>query len=165
MKQAVYNEGCIERLPNRLRHNPETLPPSMPDYSRQRLHFQFYRFLAVGAANTALAWGVYWLSLQLMHRQWAFAVTYLASLAFSVVAHSRLSFDLKLRTIGFAAYAAYCTGMYVFGAIMLEVIVRAFDVEQAPAIAVLTLLQLPVNFFASRWLMNKFARNKETQVT
>lgn len=131
----------------------------MPDNQRQQLPAQFMRFLGVGTVNTVLAWSVYWMALQVVHHQWAFIVTYITSLAFSVVAHSRLSFGLHLRSVGFAAYAAYSLGMYVFGAAMLELIVRTLGIGPTAAIAVLTVVQLPVNFICSRWLMTRFARH------
>jgi putative flippase GtrA len=118
---------------------------------------EFGRFLMVGAANTLLAWGVYWIALHWLPYHGAFALSFVAAVAFSALAHSRLSFGVRLRAGGLAAYSAYAVAMYVLSAGALEAVVTWLQISATWANIVVTAVTVPANFVGARWVMRSHA--------
>ena len=80
---------------------------------------RFARFVVVGAANTALSYGVYLLLLLVIDYRVAYTVAYVAGLVFGYLAQARLVFRAQLGARSAVAYVATYAAMYLASVLML----------------------------------------------
>ena len=97
---------------------------------------RFARFVVVGAANTAVSYGVYLVLLLVIDYRVAYTVAYLAGLVFGYWAQARLVFRAPLGTRSAVAYVATYAAMYLASLFMLWVSVDLLGVPKPLAMLV-----------------------------
>ena len=117
---------------------------------------EFLRFVAVGALNTALTYGLYVALVHFMHYQLAYALAYVAGIVLQFVLHSRFVFRVPLRWANMLGYPPIHFVMYGFGALLLHVLVARLGMDARLAPLVVIALSVPLSFALTRgWLARR----------
>jgi putative flippase GtrA len=115
-------------------------------------------FAAIGAVNTVLGYLLY-LLLHLFMPYWlAYAATFVAGVAFALVANARL-FALAITPAGALAFCAFYLASFVVGLGIVVALVEGLQISTvlAPLGAVAVLL--PINFFGSHIALRQGRRS------
>lgn len=118
---------------------------------------QFPRFLAVGAANTVLGYGVYAALNTVLDYRAAYTAAYVFGIVVSYVLNSLLVFRARLRWRSFAAFPAVYALQYVLGIALLWLLVRVMGLHELLAPLVVIPVTIPITFLATRYLLKERA--------
>ena len=115
---------------------------------------EFLRFIAVGALNTGLTYGIYVALVHFVHYQLAYAVAYSAGIVLQFLLHSRFVFRVPLRWSNLGGYPTIHLVLYGFGALLLHVLVARLDMDERLAPLLVIALSVPLSFALTRaWLV------------
>lgn len=110
-------------------------------------------FLIVGGINTVIHWLVYWGCLSFMTHQPAFAIAFAVGTLISWALNSKRTFDVDLNTRKLVLYFIFYGFSYLLGRSVLYVCVDLVGIDKYPAILIVTLVGIPVNFVGSRLVL------------
>lgn len=115
---------------------------------------EFLRFIAVGALNTALTYGVYVALVHFIHYQLAYASAYAAGVVLQFLLHSRFVFRVPLRWKNMLGYPPIHVLLYGFGAAMLHALVEWVGIGTPVAPLLAIAISVPLSFALTRaWLV------------
>lgn len=107
-------------------------------------------FLIGGGLNTGLTYCLYLLLSYLIDYQIAYAVAYVAGIVFAYFFNSKVVFKVEHSLIGMLIYPTIYLVQYIFGALLLNLLVEHLHLHKAIAPILVILLLLP-----SSYLLNK----------
>ncbi|MDV7340833.1 GtrA family protein [Terasakiella sp. A23] len=116
-------------------------------------------FLIVGLINTVIHWLVYWGALSFMSHQPAFAIAFAVGTGISWALNSKKTFDVDLNARKLMLYFAFYGFSYLIGRTVLYVCVDLAGIDRYPAILIVTLVGIPINFVGSRLVLKGSLRN------
>ncbi len=121
--------------------------------ARARSRGEFLRFVAVGALNTGLTYGLYVALVHFIHYQLAYAVAYSTGIVLQFLLHSRFVFRVPLRATNVFGYPPIHLVLYGFGALLLHVLVARLGMNERLAPLLVIALSVPLSFALTRaWL-------------
>ena len=124
---------------------------------RQRLR-PFAFFVVGGALNTAFSYCIYLLLEPFIGYSIAYFSAFVIGIVFSYFFTSIIVFKRKLNLRSFFAFPLVYLLQYVFGSLILEVLVRRFGVDKLYAPLVVAALMLPITFVLSKFILKITAR-------
>ena len=144
----------------RLRHNPA---PSLQRIDSKPVktliktsaNSEFFRFLLVGAINTLSAYVVYLLFLLFLPYLYAYTLSYCIAVVNSYFLNVYFVFRKKVSLHSFLKFPAVYILQYFLGAFILWLLVGKLGIGPAWAYAVVVIVTVPINFFASRFVLKK----------
>lgn len=107
-------------------------------------------FLIGGGLNTGLTYCLYLLLSYLIDYQAAYAIAYVTGIVFAYFFNSKVVFKVEQSLIGMAIYPTIYLVQYLFGAMLLNLLVEHWHINKAIAPILVILLLLP-----SSYLLNK----------
>lgn len=107
-------------------------------------------FLIGGGLNTGLTYCLYLLLSYLIDYQIAYAIAYVAGIAFAYFFNSKVVFKVEHSLLGMLIYPTIYLVQYIFGALLLNLLVEHLHLHKAIAPILVILLLLP-----SSYLLNK----------
>ena len=114
----------------------------------------FLRFVAVGAINTALTYGLYVALVHFIHYQFAYALAYAAGLVLQFLLHSRFVFRVPLRLANLFGYPPIHMLLYGLGAALLHALVEWIGIGTRVAPLLVIAVSVPLSFALTRaWLV------------
>lgn len=111
---------------------------------------RFARFLFVGAANTAVSYGVYLLMLLVVDYRVAYTIAYLAGLAIGYWTHATLVFRAPPEMRSAVAYLATYAAMYLASLLLLNIVVDRLGIPKPAAMLAALLVTVPTSFVLLR---------------
>ena len=111
---------------------------------------RFARFVAVGAANTAVSYGIYLLLLLAIDYRIAYTIAYLAGLGIGYWAHATFVFRARLGARSALAYSATYAATYLVSLGMLAVAVDYLGVPKPAAMLAALCVTIPLSFVLLR---------------
>lgn len=118
------------------------------------------RFIIAGAANTGITYLLYLSLLQLMPYVAAYSVTYLTGIALGYVLNAYLVFKERPTAKSAAMYPFVCVMNYLFGLVLLYVIIELLGGprEIAPLIAIV--VSAPVMYVTTKFIFKRVGSAK-----
>lgn len=107
-------------------------------------------FLIGGGLNTGLTYCLYLLLSYVIDYQIAYAIAYVAGIVFAYFFNSKVVFKVEHSLIGMLVYPTIYLVQYIFGALLLNLLVEHLHLHKAIAPILVILLLLP-----SSYLLNK----------
>ena len=107
-------------------------------------------FLIGGGLNTGLTYCLYLLLSYLIDYQIAYAIAYMAGIVFAYFFNSKVVFKVEHSLLGMLIYPTIYLVQYIFGALLLNLLVEHLHLHKAIAPILVILLLLP-----SSYLLNK----------
>ncbi|QXI03213.1 GtrA family protein [Pseudomonas monsensis] len=107
-------------------------------------------FLIGGGLNTGLTYCLYLLLSYLIDYQIAYAIAYVAGIVFAYFFNSKVVFKVEHSLLGMLIYPTIYLVQYIFGALLLNLLVEHLHLHKAIAPILVILLLLP-----SSYLLNK----------
>lgn len=115
---------------------------------------EFLSFVAVGAINTALTYGLYVALVHFIHYQVAYAIAYVAGVFLQFLLHSRFVFRVPLRWANMLGYPPIHVVMYGFGAALLHALVEWIGIGTRVAPLLVIAISVPLSFaFTRAWFV------------
>ena len=108
------------------------------------------RFLAAGAANTALTIVIYQALLFVTTVMLAYVLAYAVGVAFAAYAYARHVFDTTVTKAGFGRFAVFYVASGFIGTLVNSLLVDPVGVPARIAVFVTVAVLLPLNYFGSR---------------
>lgn len=116
---------------------------------------QFARFLVAGLASTAGSYLVFVLLLQLMHRQAAYALAFLAGLLIGYGLNATWTFRSRHSMLRLGLYPLAYLPQLALGAALLEGLVAGLGLPPELAVLVVIAVSVPVNFLIMRLIFRR----------
>ncbi len=113
----------------------------------------FLRYLAGGAANTALSYCVYWLVLQFADYKIAFSVSYVAGIVTGYFINALLVLKVPITWRGLLGYPLAYVIPYLAGLVMIRMLVGGLGLDARLAPFVVMLVTTPLAFIMTRWVI------------
>lgn len=107
---------------------------------------QFARFLAVGAANTAVSYAIYLLLLLVVDYRIAYTIAFVAGLVGGYLGHARFVFGARPGARSALSYLATYGAMYVASLAVLYVVVDRFGVPKVLGMLAALAFTVPASF-------------------
>lgn len=120
---------------------------------------QGLRFLASGAANTAITYALYCVLVFFLHPQVAYAIVFALGIAMAYVVNSRYVFGAPLRMSTAAFYPLVYAVQYALSALLIALLTHA-ELGPRVALAITIALVTPVSFVLNRFAL---ARKRSTR--
>lgn len=114
---------------------------------------RFARFLAVGAANTLIGYGLFLVANHWMDYRWAYTVSYAAGIAISYVLNSWLVFHARLSWRNLLRFPVVYAVQYAAGLALIWWLVDGLGVPEAIAPLAVVALTLPLTYALSRYIL------------
>ena len=111
---------------------------------------RFARFVAVGAANTGVSYGIYLLLLLVVDYRIAYTAAYLAGLGIGYWAHATFVFRARLGARSALAYVATYAVMYLLSLGMLAIAVDYLGIPKPAAMLAALCVTVPSSFLLLR---------------
>ena len=118
-----------------------------------KLSSSFLRFLAVGAANTAIGYALYLAAAQVMDYRWAYTTSYVLGIGSSYVLNSLFVFREPLSWRRLAAFPLVYLLQYLAGLGLLWLFVSRLGVPAEYGPLLVVPLTIPLTFLASRLVL------------
>jgi putative flippase GtrA len=112
---------------------------------------RWIQFLIGGGLNTGLTYCLYLMLSYWIAYQAAYAIAYAAGIVFAYFFNSKVVFKVQQSLIGMAIYPSIYLLQYLFGALILSLLVEHLHLHKAIAPILVILLLLPCSY-----LLNKF---------
>jgi putative flippase GtrA len=113
----------------------------------------FVRFVIVGGINTALTLALFVAAEQFMSYHLAYTLSYVAGIAIAFFLNSRYVFHTPLSLDRALRFPLVYLVQYVYGAIVLAVMVERFAIHSFVAILTVVMTSIPLSFVLSRVLL------------
>jgi putative flippase GtrA len=107
-------------------------------------------FLVGGGLNTGLTYALYLFLSYLIDYQIAYAIAYAAGIVFAYIFNSKIVFKVEQSWVGMLIYPSIYLVQYLFGALLLGILVEYLHLHKAIAPILVIVLLLP-----SSYLLNK----------
>jgi putative flippase GtrA len=117
----------------------------------------YFRFLAVGAVNTAVSYLAYLLLRLVMSYQLAYALAFVLGIAISAAGNARYVFSAHLTVIRCAFYAAFYSISYLAGAGLLHGLVEWAGIPDAVAPLLVIGVMIPLNYLGAKLILQTSA--------
>lgn len=111
------------------------------------------RFVAAGAANTALSVLVYQAALFVISHVAAYVLSNFAGIVIAYLLYSRRVFDAPLTAPRFAAFGLFYTASLAIGAALNALLIEQLGIAERLAIFATIAVMLPVNYLGSRYCL------------
>jgi putative flippase GtrA len=111
---------------------------------------KFIRFLVSGALNTLLTFGIYFALETVINYQVAYLIAYAAGIVFSYYLNTKFVFNTKTSLRTFIRFPLVYIFQYIFGALLLELLVKKLGAPSAYAPLAVTAITLPMTYFLSK---------------
>jgi len=112
---------------------------------------QFARFVFVGAANTAVSYGIYLLLLAVADYRVAYTLAFVAGLVGGYLAHARFVFGARPGARSAAGYLATYGAMYLASLLVLYLAVDRLAVPKSLGMLAALAFTVPASFVLLRW--------------
>jgi putative flippase GtrA len=127
----------------------------MESPKKNRIHFEFSRFLLVGATNTAVSYVFYLLLLEFMAYLYAYSISYGIGIVVSYILNSRFVFRQPLSLGKFLQFPAVYAIQYGVGAAILWLLVGRASLSPELAMLAVVAVTIPVTFITSRFILKR----------
>ena len=107
-------------------------------------------FLVGGCLNTGLTYCIYLLLSLLVNYQAAYAVAYLAGIAFSYAFNSKIVFQVERSWKGLLLYPSVYLIQYLTGAVLLQLLVEKMNLSKNLAPIAVIILLIPLSYTLSK---------------
>jgi GtrA-like protein. len=107
-------------------------------------------FLVGGGLNTGLTYGLYLFLSYLIDYQIAYAIAYAAGIVFAYFFNSKIVFKVEQSWVGMLIYPTIYLVQYLFGALLLGVLVEYLHLHKAIAPILVIVLLLPSSYFLNK---------------
>lgn len=114
---------------------------------------EFIRFIFVGSVNTVATYLIYALLLRLVPYLVSYSVSYALGICFSYYLNSRFVFNTELAVGKALRYPLVYVIQYVFGALLLYLLVEVLAINKLLAPGLILLFTVPVTYFLSRLII------------
>jgi putative flippase GtrA len=114
---------------------------------------EFGRFLVVGGINTAFSYCLYFLFNLAVHYQLAYVLAIAGSVLFSYWLNSHWVFRTELKWKTFLSFPLVYLFQYVFGAVLLHVLVEMLGLSEWWSPLLVIIFSVPVTFGMSRLIL------------
>jgi putative flippase GtrA len=114
------------------------------------------RFLVVGVLNTGLTYAVYLGALVFFSYSFAYAISFVAGLAFTAFANVALVFGKKLTLPSVASYAGYYIGYYYLNLFGLSIAIERANISSSLAPLFVLPITIPIHYGMSKILLARF---------
>ena len=115
---------------------------------------QGLRFLLVGGANTAITYGLYCVLVIWWHPQLAWLTVFLLGLAMGFYGHTTLVFKGRLGHRKAVGYTLLQLLLYALSSAMIFLAMHLADLGPRAAGAVAIVVNVPISFVLSRWILS-----------
>lgn len=119
---------------------------------------QAARFLVLGASNSALSIGLYWLLQKLMPIAVAYALAYACGLAFSAAASGQWVFRVNSSRRQFVTAFTTYGAVFLVGLALVWTLQEAFGLPALLAIVLSICVSAPLNYLAGRRIFRSVDR-------
>jgi putative flippase GtrA len=116
---------------------------------------QFLRFLVGGGINTAVTYVLFLVLASFMRTTVAYTVTYVFGIALSYAINVLLVFRRRPSVATAAAYPAVYVLQYMYGVLMLSLLIDRFGISKQVAMLVVIVTSIPLTFAATRLLLRR----------
>jgi putative flippase GtrA len=113
----------------------------------------FVRFFGGGLINTGMTYALYFALQMLFFYQIAYALAYLAGIAFSYWFNSVIVFKTKLNWKSLLNYPLVYIAQYCVSALLLGAFIERLDISPKFAPLIVLVATIPLTFFMSRWIL------------
>ncbi len=117
---------------------------------------RFFRFLVTGALNTTVTFGIYFLFRQIFDYQMSYFLSFLCGVFFSYFLNVYFVFNTHVSIKTFIRFPFVYIAQYIFGALLLELLVQVLGVSVTFAPLFVIVFTLPLTFLLSRFVLSKF---------
>jgi putative flippase GtrA len=122
---------------------------------RRRTASQALRYLAAGAVNTALTYGLLLVALRLFEYRLAYTLVYVVGIGLGYWMQSRFVFDAPMRWRTGALFPLVYGIQYAVGLAVLWLLVDRWQVREEYAALAAVLVNVPAGFLLSRALLRR----------
>jgi len=127
----------------------------MDRQKKSSIHFEFSRFLLVGATNTAISYVIYLLLLGFMAYLYAYSIAYGIGIVISYILNSRFVFRQPLSMGKFLQFPVVYAIQYGLGATILWLLVGQASISPELAMLAVVAATIPVTFLVSRFILKR----------
>ncbi|MGE4062577.1 MAG: GtrA family protein [Rhodospirillaceae bacterium] len=114
---------------------------------------RWLRFVAGGAANTAVTYAVYLALIRFMPYLWAYFVAYVIGIVIAFVVNSRFVFRVPLSLKRFFAYPLVYIVQYLVSTVLLAACVEVLGLSVSIAPLVVIATMIPVSYLLNRFVL------------
>ncbi len=122
---------------------------------------QLLRFVLAGAANTAFTLVIYWLLLPHMEFAWAYTLSFIVGIFSGYALNTYMVFHAQWSWVRLLAFPSIQLVNYLVGLGIVWVVVRILAVDERIAPVIATVVNIPLNFLLTRWLIGSRPRRHE----
>ncbi len=119
------------------------------------IHGEFFRFLLVGATNTALGYVLYLLLLDLCGYLYAYSISYCIGIVVSYILNARFVFKQPLSMRRFMQFPVVYVIQYSLGVAILWLLIGQAGMSPELAMLGVVAATIPVTFLASRFILKR----------
>lgn len=119
------------------------------------MHWEFMRFVLVGASNTFLSWALFVVLLRHMSYPYAYTLAYVISILSSYLLNVRFVFKESISLTGFLKFPLVYLLQYTLGMLVMWLLVGKFGVVPEFAMIAAIGITIPITFLASRKIIKK----------
>jgi len=116
------------------------------------------RFLAFGLFNTLVTYAIYWVLVEWMHPQAAYAIVFALGIAIAYIGNAAWVFRAPLRWATLFPYAALYIGQYLANAAAVHVLTEEAHLGPRVALALSLAVVTPLSFLLNHGLLGRGAR-------
>ncbi|WP_330206504.1 GtrA family protein [Pseudomonas sp. AM14(2022)] len=120
-------------------------------------------FLVGGGLNTGLTYGLYLLLGYLIDYQIAYATAYAAGIVFAYFFNAKIVFKVEQSLLGMAIYPTIYLVQYIFGALLLNLLVEHLHLHKAIAPILVILLLLPSSYLLNKLVLKATPKTKPSK--
>ncbi|RON53737.1 polysaccharide synthesis protein GtrA [Pseudomonas frederiksbergensis] len=120
-------------------------------------------FLIGGGLNTGLTYCLYLLLSYLIDYQAAYAIAYVAGIVFAYFFNSKIVFKVDHSWVGMVIYPTVYLVQYLFGALLLKLLVEHLHLHKAIAPLVVILLLLPSSYLLNKIVLKATHKTKPSK--
>ena len=121
----------------------------------QAIQGEFLRFLVVGAAQTALSYGLYFALNLFLPYPIAYSIAYAFGIIISYFLNVFFVFRTKVSLAGFLKFPLVYVVQYLLGLLLLWFFVARFGLDPSWAMLCVIAISVPATFLFSRFLLKK----------
>jgi len=121
---------------------------------------QLIRFIIAGGLNTLVTAALFYLLSPLLGYLLAYSVVYVFGIAFAYALNTFFVFEVSKSWRSATFYPLIYVVMYLYGLLMMIIIVDHFNLSEMLALALVVLSSVPITFFLTRWFFAFFSRKQ-----
>lgn len=123
---------------------------------------ELFRFIAVGSLNTLFALVVYWLLLRWMSYSLAYTASFVAGILSGFALNTYIVFRVPWSWLRLLAFPSVHAVNYVVGLAIVWLCIRFFGVDERLAPVAAAVINIPLNFVMTRFVVKAPRRSEKT---